>query len=241
MRVDGSSAVLNAISIGAQMGAAIGANAAQTVSSNTSPIAGPQPVIITRPDGVRTDGSGVLMTGNEPPYEPDRWNFGRDHPIQKYNNCYAYAVNDLQHDRSSKPQPGERAGLTQEYFMPGGQMDIQLLQRAIAADGRGGNITFLGNTPQSTLQASEDTYIVALVVDHTDGIQDYHWYRHNADGSWSGKGGDGPATNLDANGALMLDPRTADRNYGTDKRGTLNYTEFVGYYAVRNGAPVGAP
>lgn len=206
-------------------------------AASTGEITGPE--IVTRPDGIRTDAFGVKITGNEPRYEPERWNLGIGDPVQRNNNCYAYAVNDLQVDRPGKPQPGQRAGRPMDYFNREGEIDTRRLQRAIDADGRGGNISFLGNTPESTLAAPADTYIVALVVDRNDGVQDYHWYRHNPDGSWSGKSGSMPATNLDASGELVLDPRTADRNYGSGSRGTLNYTEFVGYYAVRVGAEVG--
>lgn len=208
------------------------------LGNGSIPVDTPQPTIITRSDGVRTDGAGVRITGHEPPYEPERWNLGAANPVQRFNNCYAYAVNDLQTDRADKPQPGQRAGVELDYFS-GGSIDTRRLQSAIAADGRGGNITFLGDTPQSTLRAPEGTYIVALVVDNRDGMQDYHWYRHNPDGSWSGKGGAGRATSLDAGGNLILDPRTANRDYGNQGSGRLNYTEFVGYYAVRSGAQVG--
>ena len=33
-----------------------------------------------------------------------------------------------------------------------------------------------------------DAYVVALFVDNEGPVQDYHWYQHNADGAWSGKG-----------------------------------------------------
>lgn len=51
------------------------------------------------------------------------------------------------------------------------------------------------------------TYEIALVVD--PGV-DYHWYRQNPDGTWSGKSGHPEATNLDASGNTIDDPRTAD-------------------------------
>ncbi len=196
------------------------------------------PQIITRPDGIKTDAFGVKVTGSEPTYDPERWNWGRQDPIQEFNNCYAYAVDDLKGDRTSMPQPGERAGNSYDFYA-GGRIDTARLQRAIEADGRGGKITFLGDTPESTLGAGKGTYVVALVVDAQDGIQDYHWYRHDADGSWSGKSGTAPVTNLDASGNRILDPRAANRNYGSDTTGALNYTEFVGYYAVQVGTEVG--
>jgi hypothetical protein len=223
----------------------------QLVQQSVTPSSTTDPVILTRPDGKRTDGFGVLMTGNEPAYDPSRWNTGSGTETQDFNNCYAYALNDLLPNRSSKPQPGERSGGSMSDYLTGSGIDIGRLQSSIATDARvqGGNISFLGNTPESTINAPEGSYIVALVVDNRDGVQDYHWYRHNPDGSWSGKSGGGPATNLDASGNIVLDPRTANRDYGpvygrnqsgnVVYAGDLNYTQFVGYYAVQSGAQVG--
>jgi hypothetical protein len=209
-------------------------------SDHRTAVAAGRPEIITRPDGTKTDGFGVRISGTEPRYDPARWNTGDNTRTQAFNNCYAYAVNDLSASRSSKPQPGQRANQPMNYFNARNEIDIPRLQAAIAADGRTQGITWLGNTPASTLNAPKGSYIVALVVDNRDGVQDYHWYRHDADGSWSGKGGGGPATNLDGSGNRILDPRTANRfvqDYGS--RGQLNYTTFVGYYAVTPGAQVG--
>lgn len=198
-----------------------------------------KPEIITLKDGTKTDGFGVRLTGSEPKYEPDKWNKGARSAAQQFNNCYAYAVNDLSLTRSATPQPGERANLAEQYFT-NGKIDISKLKDAIAADGKTTGIKWLGEKPSDTLKAPKGSYIVALVVDNRDGIQDYHWYRHNDDGTWSGKGGGGPATNLDGAGKVILDPSTANRFVGTDGKGNeLNYVKFVGYYAVTPGARVG--
>ncbi len=202
-------------------------------------VAAGNPVIVTLKDGTKTDGFGVRMSGTEPKYEPDKWNKGARSPQQEFNNCYAYAVNDMSLTRSDKPQPGERANVPQNYFTDD-KIDIGKLKAAIAADGKTTGIQWVGDKPSDTLKAPKGSYIVALVVDNKDGIQDYHWYRHNDDGSWSGKGGNGPATNLDGSGKLIVDPRTANRYVGSDGKGNdLNYVKFVGYYAVTPGAQVG--
>ncbi len=202
-------------------------------------VAAGKPVIVTLKDGTKTDGLGVRISGTEPKYEPTKWNKGVGSAQQEYNNCYAYAVNDLSLTRDSKPQPGERANVPQNYFTDS-KIDIGKLKAAIASDGKTTGIQWLGDKPSDTLKAPKGSYIVALVVDNKDGIQDYHWYRHNEDGSWSGKGGNGPATNLDGAGKLIVDPRTANRFVGTDGAGNeLNYVKFVGYYAVTPGAQVG--
>lgn len=206
-------------------------------------VAAGKPEIVTLPDGTKTDGFGVRMSGAEPAYDPKRWNTGDD--TQATNNCYAYATNNLQAGRAGKPQPGEQAGLSADsWSSPTGEIDIAELKDAIAADGKGGKISWLGDKPTDTLKAPKGAYIVALVVDSRGGIQDYHWYRHNPDGLWSGKSGGDPAKDVDAAGKRIVDPRTADRNYGSfpiggGKTDTLDYNRFVGYYAVMPGAKVG--
>ncbi len=42
---------------------------------------------------------------------------------------------------------------------------------------------------------------------------DYHWYRQDADLTWSQKHGNGYATNLDASGHVITNPVFADNNY----------------------------
>ena len=201
-------------------------------------VAGPE--IITLADGTRTDGFGVRISGTEPIYDPARWNV---RGVVEYNNCYAYALNDLVVGRTSKPQPG---GSSDNYLFSdpndGAQtLYVNRLQREIRRDGQA---IWLGTTPESTLSAPPGTYIVALVVDTRDGVQDYHWYRHNPDGSWSGKGGSNFATNRDYDNRLIVDPRTANRYVGRTRpgdrpSGTLDYNQFVGYYAVAPGAKTG--
>lgn len=158
----------------------------------------------------------VALTGSEPAYNPALWNSPN---YISYNNCYAYAVNDPvpYPTRTSKPQPGVKAG------SPYTSITVSAVKTAAIADG----LKYLGNTPRSTLSIKKTDYVVALVV--APGA-DYHWYRHNPDGTWSHKPGGTAATNVDASRALVRDPRTANRNYGI-----RNYTDFGGYFAVPAG------
>jgi len=64
---------------------------------------------------------------------------------------------------------------------------------------------------------------VYLVIDNTDGVQDYHWYRQDKGGFWSQKHGSGLVTNVDGSGHLISNPAAANHNYGTYSNGTLNY------------------
>ena len=69
-------------------------------------------------------------------------------------------------------------------------------------------------------------YKVALVI--APG-KDYHWYQQNKDGYWSHKRGLTQASNVDASGKKIKNPKTCNRNYGND----LNYSNFCGYYMVK--------
>jgi hypothetical protein len=216
----------------------------------------PEPSVRRLDDGSLVDQSGVRIDGSEAPFEPELWN----HPLYVlFNNCYAYAVNHLLDSRQAKPQPGDRAGRANDWLtttidpdnprVADTDINTGRLRRAIGADQQA---VFLGMNPENTLRAPRGATIVALVIDDQDGIEDYHWYRHHKDGTWSHKPGAGLATNLDASNNLILDPRTADRNYGprtfqlegpqgtrVEISGVLNYNRWGGYYAVMPGAAVG--
>lgn len=72
---------------------------------------------------------------------------------------------------------------------------------------------------------------VALVV--APGIEDYHWYRSNGDGTWSHKPGDTPVTNRETwveNGKLQYGDIITDPRSDAIKAG---YGVFVGEYYIR--------
>jgi hypothetical protein len=62
------------------------------------------------------------------------------------------------------------------------------------------------------LQKPEDRrgyYLAALVFPDDGNDFDFHWYRQDADGSWSHKNGWGVVTNKDDEGVMISDPREA--------------------------------
>jgi len=75
-----------------------------------------------------------------------------------------------------------------------------------------------------------DKCLVALVVAPGE---DYHWYRHNDDGTWTHKPGETCATAEDSSGEAITDPRTADRRFKNDD-GTFDpgYTDFCSFMCV---------
>ena len=76
---------------------------------------------------------------------------------------------------------------------------------------------------------------IALVVDED---QDYHFYRQDSNGMWSGKSGSRPVSNLDAHQNPLYDIRLAFHNFGEDKNGRLNYDRFCGYFCVHRDRPL---
>jgi len=142
-----------------------------------------------------------------PSFEPEYWNdydpanMELGH-VQGANNCYNYAVNRR---TDTFAQPGRATGT----WCPGGSCytAANMTQYAIN-DG-------LVSTTTNSVPSGKT--LLALVLSPSD----YHWYRRDADGTWSHKNGGTAATNLDNSNALITNPETANRG---------PYTTFVGYF-----------
>jgi hypothetical protein len=140
-----------------------------------------------------------------PLYEPGWWNVPARQPD---NNCYNYGTNVR---TNTFAQPGRAAGahwthpITCASVRPG----------AIADE--------LIDDPGADNKCPKEGHLVALVVWPSG---DYHWYRKGRNGRWSHKPGGTPVTNLDNSGAVITDPRTADRG---------NYTDFCTFMVVMHG------
>jgi hypothetical protein len=142
-----------------------------------------------------------------PLYEPEVWNVM---PRQARNNCYNYATNVR---TDSFAQPGFAAGMAYladaELTCPG------VYPRAIADE--------LIDAPDAENGCPDEGHLVALVIDPR---WDYHWYRKGRNSYWSHKPGGQPVTNLDNDGVLIADPRTAARD---------GYTDFCTFMIVMHG------
>ena len=158
------------------------------------------------------------VSGFELDYEPALWNDAGI--VQNSTNCYSYALDRRAgFPEGHKLQPGELSGTPLATLA---DVDVERIKELVLADAEAAGFTFEEVTAEAT--CPNGTYKVALVVD--PGV-DYHWYRQNPDGSWSHKPGHGEVTDVDAAGNTVLDPATADRDYGF-----INYSEFGGYFCT---------
>jgi hypothetical protein len=179
------------------------------------PIAGSWPAGFPSPVEAaceRTAGQSVSPRCN-PIFEPDFWNDGTSvirqtdpKSIQKMNNCYNYA-SDL--PNSTFAQPGQASGV------PIPREDCPSRTAGALGDGLTANPT---GAP-----CSGCCHLVALVIRPGTVSADFHWYRRDADGTWSHKPGKTSARNTDDSSNVITDPRTANRG---------RYTDFCGFFCV---------
>jgi hypothetical protein len=142
-----------------------------------------------------------IMNPGRPNFNPGFWN--NDSNRKRNNNCYNYANNKA---TNTFAQPGRAAG---QYP----SMSCAAVHRAAVADG----LEPISGYPSTVLGFKTG---VALVV--APGY-DYHWYRLDANGTWTHKPGQTNATNRDSSGNVINDPRTANRGI---------YSDFCGFYML---------
>lgn len=130
-----------------------------------------------------------------PLYEPNWWNDGGQRQFN--NNCYNYAT-DYRTDTFA--QPGRAAGAMYTA------LTCAAVRPAAIADD-------LLDAPGANNKCPKEGHLVALVV-WPGG--DFHWYRKGRNGYWSHKPGSTQVRKVDNSGALIPDPRTADRGPYTD-------------------------
>jgi hypothetical protein len=174
----------------------------------------PEPIPQPFPD----QNAPLPVSGFELNYEPALWNDAG--LIQFSTNCYAYMLDRrVGFPEGHKLQPGELSGAP---LSSAAEVTADRITELVLADAQAVNFSF--EAVDATATCPSGTYKVALVVD--PGV-DYHWYRQNPDGTWSHKPGHSEVTDLDASGARVVDPATADRDYGF-----INYSEFGGYFCT---------
>ena len=143
-----------------------------------------------------------------------------DNWVSSRENCFNYATNRRVGHYSHPGGPNDYSPFTCSTF------EAKLASQGIVRTTADGD----GCSPSGT--------VIALVLSLTKynygvGIDTYHFYRRNADGTWSHKPGKRPATDRDSSKDIITDPYMADRRRrSTDGRTFPGYTVFCGYYCV---------
>jgi len=169
-------------------------------------------------------------------YEPDIWN---KKYVQQTHNCYEYALNDLDQEDINDCQNNFKqcnVSSTNPYRSKPGHYRSQSnsepkLTKKPKYKCKEYIYKTLADNPSIYKVKSikspckKNYYKIALV---TAPGRDYHYYRQDSNGYWSHKDGMTPATNKDADGKIITDPKDADRFY----RATRNFSDFCGYFCV---------
>lgn len=140
-----------------------------------------------------------------PKYNPQKWD-RKDHNIRKYNNCFAYAFQDLIKDRNHKPQPGELHGIK----LKKNSYNCNDILNAIQIDYPDSYILPL-NDNKSCKCGYYKTF-VAISPQNKKQNEDYHFYRQDNTLLWSHKPGNKDVMNTDGNGNLIKNPLYANRH-----------------------------
>jgi hypothetical protein len=185
------------------------------------------------------------LNGSEVDYNPPGWS---NPYIEGTHNCYSYFLNDRQDSIKKKcdkickkkygsdcpkkikecgdlkPQPGDHALLMKEGDLKNKEREYKCpkMEEKIKQDNPSiKKSSFLEKCPKKH-------YKGAMVVadDHT-----FHFYRQNADASWSHKPGTQKVVNKDAGGRKIHIPHFANRDY-SHKPNKIKYNSFCNYYCI---------
>ena len=152
---------------------------------------------------------------------------------QNSHNCYSYALDDIDNNRTNyckqilkkqknksciklRPRPGKHANLIEPRKK---RMTCKGIRKGVLADNS--NIYKLNSNDE---KCKKCYYKIAYAVQPG---KTYHFYRQDADGTWSHKDGSRVPTKLDASKTPITDPQTANRKYKY-----ANYNNFCGYLCV---------
>lgn len=168
------------------------------------------------------------LTGDEPVYDPQRWNAASN---VRTHNCYAYFLQDIDARRPLFPQPGGASALRYLYANRG-RIDVERelkrldlfepytcakVSAAVLADNS--DIRRVGRFER----CRRGEYKGYLAVDPAQRDGDYHFWVQNADGRWSHKPGGRSVTDRDEANQPIWDPTTASRG---------RYTSSCGFFCV---------
>lgn len=156
------------------------------------------------------------LSGTEKKYRPGKWNNNPN--IKHSHNCYAYAVGKVRSGLDSKPQPGYFAqypGLREEDYK------CEVFYERMKKD----NPTI--EKVDFDKPCRKGSHKIFLALDTKKNDRDYHYYRQDSSGFWSGKAGRTDVTDVDASGEKIINPELSDRNYKW-----YQYKKSCGFYCV---------
>tara|TARA_B110000208_G_scaffold155224_1_gene188118 strand:+ start:4058 stop:4642 length:585 start_codon:yes stop_codon:yes gene_type:complete len=166
-----------------------------------------------------------FITCLKPIFQPEIWN--DDKKIKKKNNCYSYAIRELNDTKRKKIHPGTLLGMEKVPKIKGKYTCKNFIKNLERDHPKLIKSTYSNKCPCNY-------YKFALFLDNKKRREkkyDYHFYREDNDGYWSHKPGITKAINVDASNKLILNPSKADRNY-YKKYKKNNYTEDCGYFCI---------
>lgn len=153
------------------------------------------------------------LTGEEPQWNPHKWSAN-----SKFNNCYAYAMDDHEESsdqRGKKPIPGpDLSRYTCSRIIEGLKNEIPQMYPA---------------TFETPCQPGFKKIYAAVSEESVN--NDFHFWRQDYDGLWSHKPGSRNPTRVDGNNKPIENPENANRNSDT-----YNYTQSCGFFCIPSGS-----
>lgn len=158
------------------------------------------------------------MSGDEPRFR--KWLWAAEGKFIENQNCYAYAMNQFRFFRHNKSIPGLK-----RHTLPNSEYTkcAPLVENIL---GDAGSESYVIKPHKS---CKRGTYkIMLFVTSDKKKYSDFHFYRQDADGTFSHKQGHmfGPSK-LDASGNIIFDPIKSDKNFTP-----YNYDEFCNAMCV---------
>jgi hypothetical protein len=150
-------------------------------------------------------------SGYELPYDASVWNSSK---VIERHNCYDYARDNLDMIQVSKSQPGERNN--DIGYAP---YTCSALEKRIREDNP--HLYTVGYD----VPCKKGFRKISMLV--SDDAEDFHFLRHDKDGTWSQKVGELEAKRTDSAGRIITDPRFASLK--TDER---EYVELCNFYCL---------
>ena len=155
---------------------------------------------------------------DNPVYEPDKWNDGGELYYDEYgnivsfdptkqltNNCYSYALDDIENGNLWGLQPGD---VGKHPITSYSDINLDYVSQASIRDGR----VKQPNLWNKLGFGKKGYYSVYLVIDQG---KDYHWYSQDKGGKWPHKPGITPVRNA---GYFIATPFANYGNYNSGGR-----------------------